>query len=1167
MLNSSRPWSALSFRSLRPSVRTVLVVSSLAAAAVSHAQQGTGNIIGVVRDSTGSAVAGATVDIQDTDRNAVIHLTSNGAGFYNSPPLVLGSNYTVSVSKPGFASSTVTGIAVTVGSRVEANLELKVGSAEASITVEASQASLDTTSGTLGVLIGEKSIEDLPLNGRNTIALATLTPGVRITTTVAQGGFANRGTNLSAISINGSPTGSNSYILDGQNNLAATTGEIAINPTVDAIQEFKVQSGIFSAQYGFTLGGVVNLVSRSGTSKFHGTAYEFWRNDILNARNAFATASVSKPVLRYNQFGGSLGGPVYKDRAFAFGNYEEYRFIQGTPQFLSVPTAAQRAGDFSGLRDSTGKPIQLYNPFSTVVTGTIARRTPYANNQITNIDPVAQAYQNAFYPLPNVTPTNAFTNTNNFLFVQRGVSNMRQALGRLDYRVTEKDALLIRFAYFNQFTNGGQSGGTYYPNPIVANRYDNYNIKSAIVGLTHTFSSTLINDLRFSMTRQELPFAAASAGLNIPQQLGLPANVPNFAIPIVGNGLPAANQQIGYRAYTNPQITDTVTKVLGRHALTFGTDLRFNVGANLQRNAPSGNFSFAAALTTDPSGAAAPAGGVNSGNTYATFLSGAVSSATIATNLGQADRAFSTSFFLQDDWQATSRLTFNLGLRYDYQQQPYEQNNGYSNFDPTASSGGFTGATYYAATNDLGRNFLRENYRDFGPRVGFALRLTEDGKTVVRGGFGIYYANTFSSVYTGITNGFATTSTTYNPAGNDTRLAAFQFKNGFPYAPTQPLGAALGPLGFLGQAAAYQPSNAKTPSSQQYTLSLQRELPYSIVVQASYVGNHGVHIVAGNYNMNQLDPKYFSLGRAALTATVANPNAGKIPGSLGSATITRQQSLLPLPAYGTVTVTYPHDGMLIAHYLELTAQRQASKGLTVLFGYTMGKLMSNGVQSALSYINGISGFSTSGYQNVYNRSAEYGLDPSDVSQRGTLSLLYNLPFGRGQKFDTHNGFVNRVVGGFQVNVIGVMQTGTPLTISGANAFTATRPNYVPGASVSVPNQTRNQWFNTAAFQNPSDFTYGNVPRTLPHVRGPGTQNFDLSIFKTTEITERLKFQIRAEAFNVLNHVNYGLPNTTFTAGANPISGVGGGANTSGSFGVITNAADPRSIQLAGKLIF
>ncbi|MEK6397585.1 MAG: carboxypeptidase regulatory-like domain-containing protein, partial [Terriglobus sp.] len=748
----------------------VLATPMLLCAAPLYAQQGTGNISGTVHDASGAVVPNAVVDIENVDRNDVVHLKTNDAGFYSSPPLTPGSNYRVTVSLQGFTKSVIEHIVVTVGQRVDEDATLNIGGVNDTVVVEATQAAaLDTTSATLGAVIGEKSIEELPLNGRNTIALTTLTPGVRINTTVAQSGFANRGTNLSAISINGSPTGSNSYILDGQSNLSTTTGEIAVNPTVDAIQEFKVQSGVFSAQYGFTLGGVVNLVSRSGTNTIHGSVYEFLRNDVFNARNYFATTGVvAKPVLRYNQFGGSVGGPILHDKAYYFGNFETYRFKQSSPQFLSVPTAAQRAGDFSQLVDANNNFIPLYNPYtttsSTVNGNTVYTRQRYANNQVTNLDPVAVAYQNAFYPLPNITPATVAqqrTNTNNFLFNSQGLSHMYNVLGRVDYHLGDKDTIFGRFAYYQNYTNGGTGGGTYYPNPVIANRYDTYTAKELLIGDTHVFSSSLINDLRLSIERQEFPFQAASAGQNWPQKLGLPSNVPNYAIPAVSNGLPVSNQTIGFRAYTLPEVTDTVSKVIQRHALSFGIDWRYNAGANLQRNTPSGTFSFANTLTQDPSGTAAAAGTTNSGNTYATFLAGAVSSAGVTNNLGELDRSFSVSGFIQDDWSVSDRLTLNLGLRYDFQQQPYEQNNGYSNFNPTGTSGGYTGIMQYANTNGLGRNFVPESYRDFGPRLGFAYQLTGDGKTVLRGGFGIYYPLFFNSIYTGQTNGFSSVSTSY----------------------------------------------------------------------------------------------------------------------------------------------------------------------------------------------------------------------------------------------------------------------------------------------------------------------------------------------------------------------------------------------------------------------
>lgn len=1117
------------------------------------AQQGTGSIIGTVTDPSGAAVANAGVEIINLSTQQTIRLKTNQSGFYQSPPLVLG-RYQVSVSMQGFQTTKLNDVSVLVDKRTEADAQLSVGHASQTVEVSAASASaLNTNSGTLGAVIQKKSIQDLPLNGRNTLALTALTPGVRNDLNGNETGFVNRGTRLSAISINGSPVGMNSFILDGQNDITAVTGEVAINPNVDSIQEFKVQSGVMSAQYGFTTGGVVNMVTRSGGEHFHGSAYEFLRNDAFNARNAMVPVSAPTPELRYNQFGAALGGPIFPHRMFFFGNWEEYRYISGSPTFFTVPTAQERNGDFSDLFTASGKPIQLYDPYSTTLNSNHQLvRTPYLGNVIPQgeLDPASLAIQKNFYPLPNTTPTNAFTHANNFSFTPKTTISQRMILGRIDDRLGPNDFLFGRYAYEDNHNNNGTGGKQLYPSPIPANRIDDWKINSLIVGWTHTFSSTLINDVRISATRQHFTYQAASFGGNWPQKLGLPASVPAFTLPRVNNGLPVFVGTAGTRDLINPELTDTVTKVVGTHTITFGTDLRYNIGPTDQHNLPSGDFNFAAKLTGNPQEAG---GGV--GSTYATFLLGAVSSASLEVVGAHTDRAWTASFFVQDDWRATPRLTMNLGLRYDYQQQPYEQDNGYSNFNPNLSFGGFKGITQYAETDGTGRNFVHENYLDFAPRIGFAYRLTSDGKTIVRGGFGIYYPPIFTSTFVGLVNGFSSTNTSYVPEGNNTNFPAFKFSSGFPHPPVPLQGAKLGPLGFLGQTAAFQRPYAPTPMSEQYTLSVERQLPYNVVLQASYVGNHGVHMVAETYDMNQLNPDHFSLG-SQLQSNVQNPYAGEVPGSLGGPTITLQQSLLPFPYYGAVNVTYPHDGNFMAHYLELSAQRRSANGLTFLFGYTFGKLLDDSLQAPLSYLAD----NPQKVQNVYDRQAEYSLDPADVSQRATVSAVYELPFGQGHQLSSSNAFIRRAIGGWQANGIAVMQTGFPLSISGADNFTATRPNFVKGQSPSISHPTAKEWFNTQAFINPPDYTFGDVPRTLPRTRAPGMIDFDMSLFKTTQIHENLALQLRAEAFNLFNHVNYGSPNTSFKAGPD-------GLNSNGAFGTITSAADARSLQFAVKLIF
>ncbi len=1127
-------------------LRALTLVLVFALAHLALGQQGTGNIVGSIKDSSGAVVPGANVTITNSATGVTFHTKTNSSGFYESPALLLG-DYRVSAAAGGFKTSVAENVTVEVDRRAEIDLILIIGRVSETVRVSSAPPSLDTTSATIGTVLEAKPIHELPLNGRNALALVTLTPGVRNNVGAAQEGFADRGTNLSATSINGSPTGSNGYILDGQNNILGTyTGEIAINPTVDAIEEFKVQSGVMSAEYGFTAGGVVNLVSRSGTDQYHGTLYEFFRNDALDAANALTAPGQGKPELRYNQYGAAVGGPILRDKAFLFGNWEQSNYVAGSPQYLTVPTVQERTGDFSDLEGTDCALIPIRNPLTGVQFPGNAINTP--------LDPVSLNIQNDFYPLPNTTPTNPCTHANNFVFEPKTVITRRDALGRVDYKISEKNILFVRYAYHYNYTNNGLVSSSrapaLYPNPVAANRYDNFTVQSATLGYTRILSGSLVNNLGVSLLRQDYPFLAGSYGGGWPQKLGLPSSVPSDTLPVVENGLPEFTGSAGFRSYTNPQITDTITKLLGAHSLTAGFDLRENIGTDYKRVYPSGQFYFASNLT---------------GNTYATFLLGDVSSADITLIGGEQDRSFTGAFFLQDDWKATPQFIVNAGLRYEYQQQPYEQHNGYSNFNPNIVDpvNGLMGAYQYAGVGGNGRNFVNENYLDFSPRLGFAYNFPDKYPTVLRGGYAIYHPLAYNQLFTGVTDGFTATTTTYSPAGNNTNVTAFQFQDGFPTPPTQPLGAALGPSAFLGEAADFDPSRSPTPMSQQYELSIEQQLPRNIVIDIAYAANRGTHFVAGSYNLNQLNPSYFNIGAAKLQSLVPNPYAGQVPGGLGAAAITMQQSLLPFPYYTAVNVTNPHTGSYDANYLEISAKKQ-STDFVLLFGYTMGKLLDDSIASPIGYLTTTTNLDS--YQNIYNREAEYSLDPTDVSQRATFTVLYDLPFGSGKRFHSGSRTINGLIGGFQINTIGAFQTGFPLAISlspPSGTYTATRPNYVSGMSVGLPHPTKNEWFNTQAFTNAPNYTFGDVPRTLPHVRAPGAENVDISLFKTTTIHKNLALQFRVEAFNAYNHVNLGVPNTIYT----PSNSTTTATNTNGSFGTITSAADARDIQLALKIIF
>jgi len=1123
--------------------RKLIPALLLLAALPGYGQQGRGTILGTVTDASGAPVVGAAVRVVNTATNSTLETRTTSEGFYQAPNLAVG-DYTVTVEQQGFRKVVRTGLQLQVDQRAQVDIRLEIGQVTESIEVRSEALLVDTSNTSIGKVVDQKRVSELPLNGRNALALTLLMPSVKSNAGPTSSGFADRGIQLSSISINGGPNAMNGQLLDGGNNIQSYIGEVAINPGVDSVEEFKVQSGGMSAEYGFTAGGVINMVTRSGTNKLHGSVYEFLRNDALDARNTFAP---TKPPFRYNQFGASVGGPVIKDRTFFFGNWEEYRYRRSQVRIGTFPTVGQRIGNFTDLRNNAGALIPIYDPFTTQGSGTGVTRQVYPGNIIppSQIDPVARAI-NEFYPIPNRTPTDPFTNANNFQTNASEIQQMRQYTLKGDHRFSEKNSMFGRYSFFNHKTDNGAGGATIYPNEVVSKRDDDLKNWNAVLSDTHVISPTIINELRIGATRGYFPFVVRSFGGDWPSKLGLPSIVPRDTFPSINNGLQGFNTgTAGLRGSLNWQFLDQVNIVRGAHSMKVGFDLRLLQGHNLQRSSPSGSFSFAAGLTGNP---LVPAG---TGSAFASYLVGAVSSAGVSTHVGESQVTHSMSGYFQDDWKITRRLTVNLGLRYDYQSQAVERNNGSTNFDPTCRlPNGLSGCIVFAGVNGQPRNWRGEDYTNFGPRLGFAFDVFGNTRTIIRGGYGMMYPSQMWRENYGNSNGFAQTNTSYPQS--DVNRPAFLLRQGFPSAPVAPLGRALSPAAFLGQSVAYDESNGDIPRIQQFTLSLQQQVWKTWLFEASYAGNLGRGLTAGSYDLNQLDPQYLSLG-TALNAQVPNPFAGLVPGALGGATITREQSLRPFPYYSGVTVRNPRLGSYNSHLLLLSAEKRFSQGLAFLFSFTGGKVISDSIATPVNF-GPIEQASEVGYQNgKYNRAAERSVDPSDVAKRATVSLVYELPFGKSQK-----GF-NKLIGGWQVNTIGIMQTGIPLLIRGANNQRANRPDST-GKSAALDNPTAAKWFDTTAFINPAQFTFGNVGRALPDVRTPGTVNWDLSFIKNTRVTERLNVQFRTEMFNVMNHVNLGAPNASFSPGPT-------GLNQSGSFGVITSARDARTIQLSLKLMF
>ena len=1146
-------------------IRFCIALPLLAASSV-WAQ--TAQITGRVIDSSGAVVPDAEVTVKNTATQVTTVTRTNGSGDYTTPNLVVGS-YSVAVTREGFKKYERSGITLEVGQKAKIDVALEAGLVSQSIDVVADVSRVNATSGAVGDVIERRQVEDLPVNGRVAFDLIQLEPAARNQFGSTASSFSMRWTSMMGLSINGGPMAINSVLVDGTYSIDPYNPYLDINPTQDSVQEFNVRFGTVSAEYGYTLGGFVNVVTRSGTNQFHGSLSEFVRNDAFDANSWSNNRSAQgKSPLRYNQFGGALGGPIRipglyngRDRSFFFANYEGYRYALTSTGLYSLPTAAMHDGDFSQLRDSTCAQYVLYDPATTAANPNSPgyyTRTPFPGNVIpqNRMDAVGRNIA-AYYPLPNVTPANACSNTNNYYGSTAEHRSMDQFTYRLDHRFSANNSLSFRHTIFNQWRDNGAAN--LYPDPAVRQRLDPVRNHNFSLYDVHTFSPTLLHEFRLALNRNYYLYTAASYNQGYPQKLGLPDSVPSAMFPNISDGLPSFSTSISGRRGTYIwQLFDAVTKISGPHSIKAGADLWMTQANNFQDSYPSGNYSFSSALTGNPD----PAYKGPNGYGFASLLLGQVSSASATTSVGQSSAGRSYSFFVQDDWRATHRLTLNLGLRYSWQERPYERNNGTSRFALANNpSTGLAGRTEYMNV-DFPRVFAT-NKTDFAPRVGFAYDVRGNQKTVVRGGYSIYYAYAFSSQDDlGNSNGFYLTTTSYSTSNS--AFPVFRLSQGLPSLPTAPLGAKLGPnLAFSSQDFATYEYASRPPMSQQWDLSIQRQLRPDLMAEVTYTGNHGTHLHSAAYGLNQLDPQYYSLGDQLLQQ-VANPYAGAVPGTQGAATVSRKQTLLPYPYLGNVTVAAPTLANSIYHALLTTIQKRYSNGLVVRASYTFSKQISDCISGTPPGAAGSSAPVSTSYQNGgYNRRAERGLDPTNVPHRMVASGTYDLPFGKGAG---QSRWARALVGGWQVNGILTLSSGTPLIIRGANNQLADRPDVLRRPALADNYADSNpalgvQWFDPTAFANPAKWTFGNAPRALPDLFGPGTVNLDASLFKKVPIRESVNLQLRLESFNALNHVNLGLPNVTFA------SNLGASANTNALFGRITTAADPRRVQLALRLVF
>jgi hypothetical protein len=1081
-------------------------------------QTDTGTITGMVRDTSGALVTQVKIGITDARTNSdVFNTMSDNSGRYTAPALKP-SDYVITAESAGFKREIRRGITLDVNQVAVVDFTLEVGQINQSVEVTGAAPLMQTQSAELGDVVEHRQVVELPLNGRFFVDLVALTAGVTPASTVAN---PNNDTFLGAragqpgVEVNGQRPGSNNYTVDSIDNRESTVSSIILYPPVDAIQEFKVQTGNQEAQFGTNPGATVNVVIRSGTNELHGSLYEFLRNNDLDAKNYFDQKTSPIPSFKMNQFGGTAGGPIVRNKTFFFGYYEGELIHQQQTYLDSVPTALMRTGNFSELA------APLYDP-STYNAATGLKQL-FPNNTIPTdrLDVPALRMTALNYPLPNAPGVG-----NNFYYNPNRISNSKGFGTRIDHQFREKDNLFGRFILQNFFLDDPSilslpilpSSYTTNKSPIESAQ-ETLNARGLAIGETHVFSPAVVNELRLGFTREHVYFPNPLQGDNAANAVGIPfVNNPAIAY---SSGLPTFSVtgftgigESGIQPFivtdNNFEEADSLTWLNGRHTFQFGGDVIRRQYNFFQSSSQRGSFSFNGQFTSQ-------LGVGNTGSGMADFLLGYPSSSALkvlTSEVGQ--RQIEVSGFAQDTWRITGKLTFTYGLRYELFTPRSEVANRQSNFDPTYPGGAVVVASSSAT---CGRALRCIDWKDFAPRGGFAYQVNQ--KLVVRGSYGIFYDN-YSVDGFGGTSGlmYQPPFTFSNTINAPLATPVNRLEDGIPPVIIIPLtnGKVL-PIAGAPYTAAYEAPYGRNPYVQQRNITLEQGLTKDLVLTASYVGNKGTRNMYTT-NINQA-----------------------IPGPGGIA------SRRPYPDWPDIS-SMLDDSQSSYNALQLKMQRRMANGFMFLAGYTYAKALDDG-QGESSVI-----------QNAYDRHGDRGRSGWDMTHRFIFSSTYELPFGPGKPIGRNlHGLAAKLVGGWNLNGIVTVSTGFPFTPTlatpVANTGTSSRPNCLSNAALSDPTPTR--WFNTGAFGTPALYTFGNCGRDI--LNGPGTHEVDLNLEKDTYISgdHSRYLQFRVETFNLLNTPQFNNPNASI------------GSPTAGTISSAGQPADftrtSRQIQLALKLYF
>jgi Carboxypeptidase regulatory-like domain/TonB dependent receptor len=1081
-------------------IRAVAVAVALGWAGPSApalAQGTTADIVGIITDTSGGVLPGVAAIATNTSTGVVHTAVTDETGTFRLLLLPVGG-YRIRIELQGFKTVT-SDVTLAVGDRLRFDRRLEVGTLEETVNVRAESPVLQTQTSSMSTLTDARQMQDLPLNGRNFIRLAQVSPGSYEgpSNSLSSGNRPDDRRQSSSISINGGDPSYNNFLIDGIDNNERFIGTVIVRPTVDAIQEMKVDSNNFSADQGRSAGGVINILTKSGTNQMHGSSYLFYRNEALDSIDYFARGR-EKPAYDLKQFGGSLGGPIAANRTFFFGDYSGLRVDEGQTFTSTVPTASMRAGDFSGVAN-------IYDPLTGL-------QFPGNVIPVNRIDPAAAAILRLI-PLPQ---SNAAVN--NYTYTPSKTQDDDSFDLKIDHRFSQKDSLFARYSFNNTTTifpelfpsvNSVNAGGG--PNfPGTADQ----RAQQVGVSWNRIWTPALLLEVKGGWSRYNADTVPTNYGLNVSQQVGIPginvdADSSGLArLPIAGyftlgdaTFIPLLNENTVYQGLAN------VHYLKGAHTLKFGTDLKLRDFFAFQSNQARGQFSFNGNFTSN-------AGAAGTGNAIASFLLGYASATVRSKYLAEPTYAANEfSGYLQDDWRVRSRLTLNLGLRYDYYAPLTEAHNQIANVDlaagviKTAGQAGFPESA--GVEPDRG---------NFSPRLGAAATLND--KTVLRGGYALSFSPPFVGTPLAFRNPPFVNLVNITPS---TFVPINRLSEGLPpIAPTDPGNPSgnLAPVAF----------NLQIPYVHQFNATVQRELQGEVVVTGAFVGSY----------------------RRDEVATVAINNAPPGPGSVAA----RRPFRNVFPNVGGISLTM-NAGTTDYRAMHLLVERRFTRGWGARAAYTLAR--SEGTQPDGQYPfsqipTGTNPFPSLMDYLVFEQgpspvASASGSSGQDIRHRVVVSFNYELPFAREAR-----GATAAFGKGWQVNMIGVMQSGTPFTVTNsaarANTGGGDRPNQIGNPVLPERERTVTRWFNTAAFEAQPVNTLGNV--TLNSLVGPGLSTVDLSVFKTLE-TGPARLQFRVETFNLFNRTNFDNPGSAFG---------------SATFGVISGTRTrARNIQLGLKLLF